>query len=84
MVIERVLVAISGGSKEGKNMGGRGRGKTLWRPKGFRSPHRHDDQKHFNCHAIVAIENFSVTITRGDQKPFGHHMQWQPKGFQLP
>jgi hypothetical protein len=30
MVTERILVAIKGGSEEGKKMGGGGRGKILW------------------------------------------------------
>jgi len=74
MVTKRVLIAIRGGNEEGKKMGGKGRGKTLWSLKGFQLPHMRGNRKPFDCHAIMATENFSVAITCGNQKPFDHHM----------
>jgi hypothetical protein len=84
MVTKRVLIAIRGGSEEGKKMGGEGRGKTLWSPKGFRSPHMCGNRKPFDCHAIMATENFqlpshvatenlSITTCDGDRKVFNCH-----------
>jgi hypothetical protein len=73
MVTKRVLFAIRGGREERKKMGGRGKGKTLWRLKGFQLRCDCGDWKLFNRHHMwwpktfrsphaMVIERFSVAI----------------------